>query len=318
MMRIAAILVLFFGLRATSECRAVYFNAQRGYRSIGADAEGRLTKPFFLSCEGGGNVEFELRAEGCGFTVGAMQGDSLIDVRLKEESYTDPFGMQYKRPELEVRVNGDVINPQRRSGRFAGNMHDSAPVTVRMNISASGIELNWNGCEASYAIPGFVADSVGVAPEENGSLRVIRGHLLQPESSADRSEAVMTIEEIEARLRRSSRALEGKWQLLDRSMEEDLLRLGGDYRLAIVEGKEGEWNILYLSGAEINAGAWQPGALKGRLRPTDVGGLYDCEWIDAEFKPLHHSVKAQHDAALRTLTISFPYQNSTLRLIKTR
>ena len=108
--------------------------------------------------------------------------------------------------------------------------------------------------------------------------------------------------------------LEGYWVLFDRTLEETLLQLGGDYRLAIVKAGEG-YQLIYLDGARVCGGKWKPGMVKACLQPDPFPGIFSVEWIDPEGFPLSNSVKAQRDDG-DTLVIQFPYQNSTIRLRK--
>lgn len=119
-------------------------------------------------------------------------------------------------------------------------------------------------------------------------------------------------ERIREHLDESNDPLEGYWTIYDRSLEETLLTLGGDYRLAII--KEGDrYLIIYLSGARTNAGVWQPGMIKGILTPDPFPATYSVTWFDAEGKPLYKDIKAQTGEG-ETLLIQFPYQSSALRL----
>lgn len=110
----------------------------------------------------------------------------------------------------------------------------------------------------------------------------------------------------------SSNPMEGYWQILDRSIDESLLRLGGDYRMAIVKAEDG-YDLIYLEGSRINSDRWSPGMLKATLRPSGIYGLWNVTWYDAMFQPMSNELQAQTDQ-YGTLTIKFPYQNSQLRL----
>lgn len=109
--------------------------------------------------------------------------------------------------------------------------------------------------------------------------------------------------------------IEGYWQILDRTLEESLLRKGGDYKFAIVRALDG-YDLIYLEGAMVNADAWHPGMIKAHLSPTGVEGIWNVEWTDSEFRTLKYEVKAQLEEG-PTIRIQFPYQSSILRLIKT-
>lgn len=110
----------------------------------------------------------------------------------------------------------------------------------------------------------------------------------------------------------------GVWTLYDRTLEENLLRLGGDYRVAILPGAEpGVYDIVYLAGARVNASSWLPGMRKGRLRRHEFDGIYSLTWIDSSFEPMSRDITADTSESSTVLNISFPYQQSAIRLRKT-
>lgn len=162
---------------------------------------------------------------------------------------------------------------------------------------------------------GFRADSIGVY--------LCPGTRLQPEElrlsttrfHSDEVPLWSDGELLDEYLEGSSDPMEGYYAVLDRSMEESLLRMGGDYRLAIVRAEDG-YDLVYLSGARVNAGAWSPGMVKAHLSPSGIGGVWNVNWSDAMHRSLFHDIKAQLSAESGLLTISFPYQSSSLRLIR--
>lgn len=154
-------------------------------------------------------------------------------------------------------------------------------------------------------------DSIGFGVAPGGEIVVSDISLVEPDVCADSQ--TLSPEEIEREIKRSADPLVGYWGMLDRSFDEDLLKPGGDYILAITADHEG-YRITYLFGARKNTGKWTTGMLKGNLRKSFIPGLYDVEWIDAEGNILSHDVKCQLDDDI--LKISFPYHNSTLRLCR--
>lgn len=107
---------------------------------------------------------------------------------------------------------------------------------------------------------------------------------------------------------------EGYWMVLDRSLEESLLRMGGEYKLALVKAYNG-YDLIYLEGARTSASEWVPGMRKARLTPSGIDNVWNVVWTDAEGNEIKNSVKAQFENS-SILTIQFPYHNSTLRLTK--
>lgn len=113
-------------------------------------------------------------------------------------------------------------------------------------------------------------------------------------------------------LSHSSDPMEGYWALFDRELEESLLKMGGNYSLACVSDGE-DYIFLYLDGASVNSGDWQPGDLKLTLHQSPFPGIFDVEWLDALKAPLSRDIKAQTtDPGF--LLIQFPYHSSFLRL----
>ena len=120
--------------------------------------------------------------------------------------------------------------------------------------------------------------------------------------------------EIDEYLRFSTDPNEGYWVYLDRIFDESKLKLGGNYRLAIIKSEQG-YDILYLDGATINKKKWKLGMLKGKLILTEITNVYDVVWYDSEQHPLYKDIKCQIENG-NILTISFPYQKSEIRLYK--
>ena len=113
---------------------------------------------------------------------------------------------------------------------------------------------------------------------------------------------------------RSSDAMEGEWRIFDRMFDDDQLRTGGDYRLAIVADGS-DYRIVYLSGAVKTPGRWKPGMTKGYLRRSGFGDVYDMEWIDPSGSSLPGEIKAQLSAP-GMLDVTFVDHASTMRLRK--
>lgn len=118
--------------------------------------------------------------------------------------------------------------------------------------------------------------------------------------------------QLETYLENSEDEMEGYWSLFDRELEENLLKMGGDYTLACL--KEGDnYKFIYLSGASINSKEWKPGEIKMQLTPTAFSGIYNVVWIDAMKETMNKDIKAQIGEG-ETLQIQFPYQSSKIRL----
>ncbi len=105
---------------------------------------------------------------------------------------------------------------------------------------------------------------------------------------------------------------EGYWHIFDYNLDDELLKTGGDYSMAIVRRGSG-YDVLYLSGASVNADAWEPLMLKAELRDTPVRGVYDLVWYDAQGRAMTKGLKALRSDD-DNISLHFPAQSSSLRL----
>lgn len=123
--------------------------------------------------------------------------------------------------------------------------------------------------------------------------------------------------QIEDLLTRTADPYAGYWTILDYTLEDTMLRPGGDYLLALTTAADGGYDIHYLEGAHIAPARWTPGRHKGHLTPTRLPGLYRAAWTDAEGHDLDATATLQFtgtDMAILTL----PHLRSTLRLHRVR
>ena len=74
-------------------------------------------------------------------------------------------------------------------------------------------------------------------------------------------------------------------------------------------------DIIYLSGAQVNAAQWQAGLLKGHITKTIFDGNYGLEWIDATFQPIVQDAYATFENGV-LMTLDFPVYKSQVRLSK--
>lgn len=161
----------------------------------------------------------------------------------------------------------------------------------------------------------FLPDSIGIGNAGKGILRLSEAGLNM--TAAENVAATINSDTLNAHFQRSSDPIEGYWALLDRDLDESRMRLGGDYTLAIVSDAAGGYRIVYINGARINPRLWMPGDIKGSLMPSQIKGVFGCEWLDAGRRSISHDVVAQPDPDNPGIIIlQFPYQRSSLRLRK--
>ena len=112
----------------------------------------------------------------------------------------------------------------------------------------------------------------------------------------------------------SADPVEGYWKYLDRDMEDQWLRLGGRYTLAVVRSDNG-YDIIYIDGAQVKKSLWHEGMLKGHMTKTVFSGNYDATWIDATMEPIEKDVQATIENGV-ILTMNFPVFKSQVRFAK--
>ena len=160
-----------------------------------------------------------------------------------------------------------------------------------------------------------------------GTVRV--GFLTGPGARVALERAVLTIdseqqvvatttpwtgETLDAYFEQSSDPVEGYWKYLDRDMEEEWLRLGGRYTLAVVRADDG-YDIIYIDGAQVKKSMWQSGMKKGHISRTLFTGNYDLTWIDATMEPMDKDAYATIENGV-ILTFNFPEYKSQVRFAK--
>ncbi len=165
-------------------------------------------------------------------------------------------------------------------------------------------------------------------PVKRGSGIVQVGYLVGPGARTAIERAVLTIENekqvaattqwtlasLDEYLAQSADPIEGYWRYLDRDMQDEWLRLGGRYTLAIVRSDNG-YDLIYIDGAQVKKSMWEPGMLKGHITPTLFTGNYDLMWIDATMEPIDNDCYATIENGI-ILTLNFPVYKSQVRLSK--
>ncbi|MDE6272937.1 MAG: LysE family translocator [Muribaculaceae bacterium] len=193
--------------------------------------------------------------------------------------------------------------------RFSRNHGEGLTLRIGNRTLCAPISFQSEGREDRF---GSLAE-VGLVLTPAADVSIGREMLKLAVSPGERTTEFLP-EDISYRIVHSSDPLEGRWSLFDYSLEEDYLRLGGEYEVAIIGNESGEYEILYLSGARIAGAAWSEGMLKGRMKRGPADGVYDAEWYDAEGLKLPTSVRAQLEGNF--LTFHFPRQQSQVRFVR--
>lgn len=123
-----------------------------------------------------------------------------------------------------------------------------------------------------------------------------------------------TLDALDEYLATSTDPVEGYWKYLDRDMQDEWLRLGGRYTLAVVRADNG-YDLIYIDGAQVKKSQWQPGMIKGHINKTIFSGNYDLSWTDATMEPIDNDAYATIENGV-ILTLNFPTYKSQVRFAK--
>lgn len=232
---------------------------------------------------------------------------AYIDNRF-DETYTSPH------LELDIkRSESEKISKQLYRGVNLENGENAFRIVTNRD--------NWSlfGGNREYSLlynetgNGFIPDSIGFVCFQGGAIEI--GAMLVDVKENLNQPALLNSFDL-ATLRNgfttTTDPLEGEWAIYDHQVEDDYLRLGGDYHLAIKKSGLG-YDIIYLGGACKNTDSWQPGMLKGRLIPGHFKNVYDVEWLDISGETIT-PIKAEHDDSF--LRLIFPELSSEIRLAK--
>ena len=154
------------------------------------------------------------------------------------------------------------------------------------------------------------------------------GYLVGPGASVSIERAVLTIENgdqvdtstawtiqaLDEYFAQSDDPVEGYWKYLDRDMQDQWLRMGGRYTLAVVRSGDG-YDLIYIDGAQVKKSLWKPCMLKGHIRKTIFSGNYDLMWIDATMEPISEDTYATIENGI-ILSLYFPVYKSQVRFAK--
>ena len=167
----------------------------------------------------------------------------------------------------------------------------------------------------SADIDGFFISSIGFTTYPAANIKIDRIALTITNPPSKNLTTNWSDESISKHISESIDPLEGYWASLDRSLDEDLLRMGGNYSLAMIKNDNGYY-LIYVGGATINPESWKTGMIKATLTPTKFNGTYNVIWYDSAMRPLHKDITA-HIESNHLMLIAFPYQSSHIRLTRT-
>ena len=158
------------------------------------------------------------------------------------------------------------------------------------------------------------AVSVGYLVGSGARVAIERAVLTIDNEKQVNARIMWTREDLDAYLEQSADPIEGYWKYLDRDMQDEWLRIGGRYTLAVVRADDG-YDIIYIDGAQVKQSLWLCGMLKGHMTKTVFSGNYDLWWIDATMEPIEKDAYATIENGI-IMTLNFPVFKSQVRFAK--
>lgn len=116
-------------------------------------------------------------------------------------------------------------------------------------------------------------------------------------------------------LNSSSDPNEGLWMFYDRTSTPLRADSNSEYVIATVKNGD-RYDIIYIDDRQHIPSSWRPFTIKGRLRESDIPGVFDLEWIDRR-----QAVVAAPSSAVideQFLTVNFPYYKTALRFSRSK
>lgn len=367
--RIIAVIILIFalvgivtGISSMASAKVVCFNATRGFQPIPADSAGRIPSgstgaiqidgspsamSLFIKYSGLSSSRRHTMHHGDSsvptpawtLSLSSADGHAATIAFTKVEYFPDAISST---PALRldcIMPDGDISTLVLTKGFDTANGGNA----FRLSFSDSRLAIEGGNRSfkdlAAFPLPaGFSPAMVTLSTSPDTRLTLEEINLRLPDigrtaSPADHPFSSLPGDRLLSGLdslhRDAADPLSGYWRLLDYQLDDERMRLGGDYLLAIVPddpeaaGREGEaydgsYTILYINGCQVSPSAWRSGNPKGHLASGGLPGVWDVAWITATHRLLDREIKAQLETPA-TLRIHFPLLNAaTMRFARCR
>lgn len=136
----------------------------------------------------------------------------------------------------------------------------------------------------------------------------------QHQSHIANLETQWTREALDRHFAVSKNPYEGYWTYLDRDMEDQWLKLGGRYTIALVETERG-YDVIYVDGAQVKKSLWHSGMKKAEMTQTIFTDNFTGKWFDSTFEPITDDVFVTFESGV-ILNFKFPVYKSQIRFSK--
>ncbi|MBR5117926.1 MAG: hypothetical protein IK100_04700 [Muribaculaceae bacterium] len=227
-----------------------------------------------------------IRNDGTGTVVNQATLDSGVDL---DEGY-NYLGVNVEGNTITVKIGKDQLN------------------------EVLTYQLTENDREAATGIPSV---KVGYFAGPGSMISIERAVLSfddQPQFPATSLETQWTREALDRHFAASKNPYEGYWTYLDRDMEDQWLKLGGKYTIALVENENG-YDVIYVDGAQVKKSMWHMGMKKAEMTQTIFTDNFTGKWYDATLQPIDDDVFVTFESGV-IVNFKFPVYKSQIRFSK--
>lgn len=184
---------------------------------------------------------------------------------------------------------------------------------LRVFAGKAYIDLGSAKAEITEPVPFSNIPGRAMGYECSRTLTELRNHIRLTPGEAVAYADFDSVEALTAYIADSKDPIEGLWTYLDRDIDLRRADLGGFYRLATIRRPDGDYDIVYLSGAGSRKTDWQPLRIKGRLHPTIFRDHFDLVWHTPTGTTLRYDTSATIEVDGNVLRLSFPLWNAAVR-----
>lgn len=257
----------------------------------------------------------------------------LLEVKWGNEGLVDAFDRRFLRLTVDsITVNGVAVRllEQKLFDNVALYGGDN---TIAIDEKDGSMDV-WIGNDLEYFVGecGAAGNATQLCLDGTVPLDIKYVAVTSEPSFAAKLGARWNPEELNEYISSHNSSVEGLWEFLDRDNNMKLASPGGKYGLSVVkydssrsgdildlvpdyEDKMPAYEILYMSGAEVNADEWCPAMVKGLLYPTVFENHFDLVWFDAYMEPMAGEQWADFVQG-SILSLNFPLLRAQMRFSK--
>ena len=340
-MKRLASLIFFFAAFSPLVAENLYCDCSTGFSALssGAESSGCLVvdnrkgknevEELRSYAVHGGNFNFDLRLKGGrektassgSFGVKLVAGDVSYKLELQvvqTHPYDELLDHRYLVAALALKKNDVRVQIFWDRHLSEGVNTDGGFNTVRLMKEGDSLSVAIGEKKPiRLAVVGIKADidscRIGYFCSEGSRIEINRVHFRSTPDPVKQCLTAWTGDSLDRYLAQSKDENEGYWHYLDRRMDENLMKSGGKYRLAVVRSGAG-YELLYAGGAEMYPRYWQVGMRKGILETSPFVGTYDMQWHLSDKTLVEDEAYATFSGSI--LTLHFPLHKSEVRFHK--